>query len=252
MPSRILKESICTSEEIDKLNSFCECFFYRLLVNCDDFGRMDGRLSIIKSKLYPLKEIRLEQIEKALQALSSAELVTRYDVNGRPFLQMKTWERHQQIRAKKSRYPAPKNEEHMQLKSSDINCNQMISDENKCHRNPIQSNPIRNRNIAHEDDGELLANAELLNAVFDAAEGIGLKGSASDDKANRLVADYTAEWVLEAITRASSAPQSAWCWRYVEAILRKWKQSGGIDSEAKPEKLQKPIKVVRAPEGWTG
>ena len=150
MPNRILKESICTSDNIDELTTFQENVFYRLLVCCDDFGRMDARPKILASKLYPLKTIRADQMADALRALSSAELVTLYEVGGKPFLQMKTWERHQQIRAKRSKYPEPENSN---LISSDINCNQMISDDCICSRNPIQSeseseyeNPNPNQN----------------------------------------------------------------------------------------------------------
>jgi len=47
MPNRIIKESICRSEEIDSLSWFEEVLFYRLIVTCDDFGRYDGRAKII-------------------------------------------------------------------------------------------------------------------------------------------------------------------------------------------------------------
>ena len=135
MPNRILKESICTSDEIDSLSAFQETVFYRLIVMCDDYGRMDARPKILASKLFPLKDIRAAQIEDALRALTSAELVTLYEVDGKPFLQMKTWDRHQQIRAKKSKYPAPADG----VIASDSNCNQLIADDSKCPRNPIQS-----------------------------------------------------------------------------------------------------------------
>ena len=148
MPNRILKESICTSDNIDQLSAFEETVFYRLIVNCDDFGRFDGRPKIIASKLFPLKDIRTNQIESALRALTLAELVILYEVDGKPFLQMKTWDRHQQIRAKKSKYPAPDDG----MIKHDINCNQMISNDIKCPRNPIQSesnpNPIEKAQTA--------------------------------------------------------------------------------------------------------
>ena len=152
MPNRIIKESICTSEEIDGLTAFQETFFYRLIVNCDDFGRLDAREKILKSKLFPLKDVREDNIKAALLALSSAELVILYEVDGKPFLQMKTWEKHQQMRAKKSKYPSP-----------DEACNHLISNDIKCARNPIQSesvsesnpNPMRENTHARakEDDG---------------------------------------------------------------------------------------------------
>lgn len=145
MPNRILKESICTSDNIDQLSAFQETVFYRLLVNCDDYGRMDARPKILASKLFPLKDIRAAQIEDALRALSSAELVILYTVDGKPFLQMRTWDRHQAIRAKKSRYPSPDDAD---LQADESRCEQMISDESKCLRNPIQSNPNPNPNAS--------------------------------------------------------------------------------------------------------
>ena len=145
MPNRILKESICTSENIDQLTSFQETFFYRLMVNCDDYGRMDARPKVLSSKLFPLRDIRVNQVSDALRALSSAELVALYEENGHPFLQMVTWDRHQTIRAKKSKYPAP-DINCKQMNADEIICKQMNADESKCPRNPIQSNPIRNPN----------------------------------------------------------------------------------------------------------
>ena len=138
MPNRILKESICTSDNLDLLSPFQETFFYRLIVNCDDYGRLDARPKILAAKLFPLKSVRLDTVTEALQALASAELVILYEVDGKPFLQMKSWERHQQIRAMKSRYPAPA-----------CNGQQMIATDDPCPRNPIQketeSESIRDR-----------------------------------------------------------------------------------------------------------
>ena len=57
MPNRIIKESICRSEEIDSLSWFEEVLFYRLIVTCDDFGRYDGRAKIIKGSCFPLKDM---------------------------------------------------------------------------------------------------------------------------------------------------------------------------------------------------
>lgn len=135
MPNRIIKESICTSDNLDQLSAFQETMFYRLLVNCDDYGRMDARPKILAAKLFPLKDIRTSQIEEGLRALTSAELVIIYEVDGKPFLQMKTWERHQQIRAKKSKYPSHESGNIV----SDSTCKQMIAEDSKCPRNPIQS-----------------------------------------------------------------------------------------------------------------
>ena len=142
MPNRIIKESICTSDSIDRLSWFEECLFYRLIVSCDDYGRYDGRPAIIKNRLFPLKkEEKLPESEviTALTSLIEADLVTMYSVNGKPYLQLNTWEDHQSIRAKKSKYPSPSESTCIHLQANDFNCNQMQANVPVIQSNPIQS-----------------------------------------------------------------------------------------------------------------
>lgn len=129
MPNRIIKESVCTSETIDKMSWFEECFFHRLWTACDDYGRMDARPAILKSKLFPLKErLSLKDIQNALQKMVDIGCVRLYECDSKPYLYLPSWEVHQQVRAKKSKYPAP-----------DETCKHMISADIICPRNPIQS-----------------------------------------------------------------------------------------------------------------
>ena len=108
MPNRILKESICTSDSVDSLSWFEEVLFYRLIVNCDDYGRFDGRLAIIKNRLFPLKEsLTAKAISKAVNTLVTAGLVVLYEFEGKPYLYLPTWNDHQNVRAKRSKYPSP-------------------------------------------------------------------------------------------------------------------------------------------------
>ena len=153
MPNRILKESICYSENVDGLTLFQEVFFYRLIVNCDDFGRMDARTKVLSSKLFPLRDIDDGQVLDALAALVSAELITVYEAENHPhpYLQMNTWDRHQNIRAKKSKYPEL-DSNCKQLNADDIrlihmnsyasNCNQMNTNVPVIQSNTIQSESI--------------------------------------------------------------------------------------------------------------
>lgn len=125
MPNRILKESICTSDSIDSLGWFDEVLFYRLIVNCDDYGRFDGRPAIIKNRLFPLKEnLTAKTVSRAIEKLASAGLVTLYVFEGKPYLYLPTWNHHQSVRAKFSKYPAPE-DGCERMKSSASNCNQM-------------------------------------------------------------------------------------------------------------------------------
>lgn len=123
MPNRILKESICVSEKINKLTWFEEVLFYRLIVKCDDFGRYDGRSSVIKGNLFPLKDdITVKAIEKAIRGLVTVGLAEIYCVDAKPILQLPTWNCHQVCRAVKSKYPDPISGELQALAST---CNQM-------------------------------------------------------------------------------------------------------------------------------
>lgn len=80
-----------------------------------------------------------------------------------------------------------------------------------------------------------------MDDVLEAAAEIGIPQSASDlNHANRLVADYSGAWVREAIRRAGTGGASTRSWRYVAAILRRWRERGGMD-EARQD--------ARAPEG---
>lgn len=80
-----------------------------------------------------------------------------------------------------------------------------------------------------------------MDDVLEAAAEIGIPQSAADlSQGNRLVADYSAAWVREAIRRAGTGSASTRCWRYVEAILRRWRELGGMD-EARQD--------MRAPAG---
>ena len=137
MPNRIIKESICRSEEIDSLSWFEEVLFYRLIVTCDDFGRYDGRAKIIKGSCFPLKDITEKDIDKALGRLSAVGLVRVYEAQGRPYLQLVTWADHQRIRNQKSKYPGFS--EDCELLTFDSKGQKIKTSDNKCVRNPIQS-----------------------------------------------------------------------------------------------------------------
>lgn len=151
MPNRIIKDSICTSEDINSLDDQAECFFYRLMTACDDFGIMDARPVILKARCYPLKSIDINRIQEMLGEFVGLRLIRLYSVDGKPFLQFVNWEKHQQIRAKKPKYPLPS-------AGVEITCNQLISDAPVIQSNPIQSctapnaaKPVRQKQI--EFDG---------------------------------------------------------------------------------------------------
>lgn len=138
MPNRILKESICTNEQIDGLTAFEETVFYRLIVICDDFGRFDGRISVLKGRMFPLRDDKLktEALEKAMKSLVQAGLVKFYKAEGKPYLHLTGWERNQQRRAKFSKFPAPEDADLEEIPASEGNGNHLPSNDGGCGEEP--------------------------------------------------------------------------------------------------------------------
>lgn len=166
MPNRILKESVCTSITLDQLDADQERLFYRLMVQCDDFGRFYAHPGIVRGHCFPRKfDLTLEQLGGWLDALEQAGLIRRYAVDGEAYLQMVTWDKHQQVRAKRSKFPGPDSkgaqpladdpkpeQEHAsasngnQLLAGASNGNHLQANVPVIQSNPIQSNPDPNRN----------------------------------------------------------------------------------------------------------
>jgi hypothetical protein len=117
MPTRYLKPGICDSDSIDKCSPLAENLFYRLLVNVDDYGRLDARSVVIKSRCFPLKEgMNSAHIEPLLSELSRNGLIHLYTtVNGCRYLQFLKWDNVP--RSKISKFPV-----------FDDTCTQMYAD----------------------------------------------------------------------------------------------------------------------------
>ena len=226
MPNRIIKESLCTSEDYNSLSMQARDLFLRLIVCADDFGLFDGRIAIIKGRAFPLENCNMDDIEKWLSEIENQGMIIRYSVERKPYIMLTSWNNHQQIRAKKPKYPHPI--------SNDININQQISNDIKCSRNPIQSesNPYPNPMLSDADADDL---ADGLNAVFDKARYVGFKCTQQElDALNLMVADYGKDAVLLALNKAgeASAPKIG----YLKGIFKNDITGGTKPKEAKDER----------------
>lgn len=143
MPNRILKESVCVSDDIDKLKWFEEVLFYRLIVNCDDFGRFYGQPAIIKSRLFPLKEdLTTKTVSGAIEKLASVGMIVLYKFEGKQYLYLPAWNCHQSVRAKCSKFPDPEKASD-NLQADESTCKQMQADASRCtHMSPYSYSRI--------------------------------------------------------------------------------------------------------------
>ncbi len=222
MPNRIIKESICTSDKIDSLKWFEEIVFYRLIVNCDDYGRMDARPAIIKAKLFPLKDgVTKDQVSNALNSLASAGMVQVYEYDHKPYLQILGWGKHQTVRNKRSKYPSPAdgNQAHNCKNNADENtCMQMYA-----NVPVIQSNPIQSESISESESETACAYAETLKYC---EKVFGIISPRTHDAIIGYLDDgVEPEMIRAAVDDAVDAGKVSW--KYTSAILNN-KVSSGI------------------------
>lgn len=108
MPNRIIKESALDSEDLAQLSNGAERLFWRLILVADDFGRFDGAPQVVKARCFPrlVDKLRTSEIEAWMKELEP-KLVRFFRVNGRPYGYFLNWLKHQQQRAKVSKFPDP-------------------------------------------------------------------------------------------------------------------------------------------------
>lgn len=210
MPNRILKETIRTSKKVNGLSDFEFRVWAYLITYVDDYGRGSADPELLKGLCFPRRKgITENQIADALSKMANTGIIHLYESDGESYFCFPNWDKHQQIRAKKSKYPAPTNI-----------CNHMISDDIKCPRNPIQSesnpnpNPVVVENApASHNDPDL---SEVVTAYQDAL------GKFLDGMALRDVVEYYKTLgkplMLHALSEATANAKLNWS--YIRAILR--------------------------------
>lgn len=109
MPNRIIKESILTSPNLNKLSEAGENHFYRLLLITDDWGCAEVTPAVIKGKCYPLKpKITIEEIEKRTQELIDNELLKVWEIKERTYGTYLTFDTHNELSERHiARTPCP-------------------------------------------------------------------------------------------------------------------------------------------------
>lgn len=106
MPNRVLRESILDSEAVNSLSPGAELFYRRLMSVVDDFGRFDARLTVLRSRCYPLTvtQVRETDISRWIAECETAGLIALYEVAGKSYI---LFQKLGTPRALSSKYPEP-------------------------------------------------------------------------------------------------------------------------------------------------
>ena len=121
MRIRSIKPEFWRSEDVARLTWHDRLLFIGLWSYVDDNGVGRDVPSIIAAELFALDDLRADSVSThggftesslrthaGLDTLSRAGLITRYEVDGKRFLHIATWDKHQKInRPSPGRYPLP-------------------------------------------------------------------------------------------------------------------------------------------------
>ena len=111
MRIRTIKPEFWTSEDVASLPWEYRLLFIGLWSYVDDNGVGRDVDRLIASSLFPLEEDprdTLATVSRGLLWLDGQGLITRYTVDGRPFLHIAAWDKHQRIdKPNKERYEPP-------------------------------------------------------------------------------------------------------------------------------------------------
>jgi len=109
MPNRLIKESIWTSPNLNRLSVAAEIHFFRCLVAADDYGCFEATPAILKGLLYPLRLATLAtHVEELNTELEECQLIRSWSINERTYAQFIGWDKHNDLMERHTpRTPCP-------------------------------------------------------------------------------------------------------------------------------------------------
>ena len=107
---RMISKSISISERVNSMSLFARLLYTWMIPHTDDFGRMTGSPMKVKALVVPMADETKEDVERALTEMVEQDLIDWYVVDGKKYIQIKNFDKHQTGLNKrtKSKYPDPK------------------------------------------------------------------------------------------------------------------------------------------------
>ena len=99
-------------------------FYVGMWTQADREGRMEDRPKRLKAVIMPYDNV---QVEKILEDLTKARFIIRYKAGGRPYIQIRTFTKHQRVNMREpaSTIPAPTDD----MQADEITCTHVQADE---------------------------------------------------------------------------------------------------------------------------
>lgn len=96
MSRRMITSETWEDEFFTGLSMFNRLLWIGLITSsADDQGRMQDSAALLRSKIFPLDDVSLADIEAGLSSFCKAHKIERYTVNGKKCIQIIAWWKHQ-------------------------------------------------------------------------------------------------------------------------------------------------------------
>jgi hypothetical protein len=202
---------------------------------------MDARLSILKARIFPLKErLSLKDIDNALQRLADIGCVRLYECDSKPYLYLPTWEAHQRVRNKRSKYPDPE-----KCKPIEID-----GDSRTIDSNPLTNSAVIQSVSVSESESESVGTERGLHAAQTAEITLTLNDKSEYSVTLKQVQEwkelYPAVDIRQELRKMkgwldanpSRRKTKAGILRFITGWLAKEQDKGGKRSNGKPQNLE--------------
>ncbi len=248
MAGRMIEAETWEDDFFTSLHLFGRVVWLGLITSCaDDQGRMQDSAALVRSKIFPVDDIAIKEIEASLEEFYKVGKIARYTANGKKLIQIVNWWKHQKPRwAGRSLYPAPPG--WIDRERFHAAGNEIIETNWKLQGGYIAnySGDYTDPNTTNEGDVKGDVKGEGDNTppppnIFDLYHNN--VGEITKMISDALVADekeYSAEWVSMAIKEA--VDHGVRNLKYIEAILKSWKLKGlpgGNNSKANGHKKER-------------
>ena len=106
---RMIHNKISRSEQVNNLSFEAALLFTWMITHGDDEGRLKGGAASVRATVFPMKELKNEDVERMLHEIESQGLIYRWSDKKGTYIEFPTWFDHQTLqndRTKPSKIPA--------------------------------------------------------------------------------------------------------------------------------------------------
>jgi hypothetical protein len=211
---RMINKSISISEQVNGLPTlFDKLLFTWMIPHSDDFGRMPGSPPKLKALVVPMLEVKLKDVEQALQNMHTAGLIIWYEVDGDKYIQFPNFENHQTGLHKRTKSKFP------EFPGSSENYVEIPSQQNRTELNRTEQKRREGNRTEQEGKLKFADSVSLSQSEYDKLiqeygkeftdECIQVLDNYKVANGKNYKSDYRAmlNWVVERVKEKATKPQ---------------------------------------------